>query len=117
MTDETEKRKREAPISYRPPAALREEFRALVEASGLSANAFITQSVFAGPSPRRSRRPPVEKAQLAELLAQGAEIADRLKRLEALAGDHHDIQTPLQAAVLHLAEIRSAVFEALGRKP
>jgi len=53
------KKNREAPISYRPPETLREEFRARVEKSGLSVNAFITQAVFASPPPRQSRRPAV----------------------------------------------------------
>jgi len=44
MTDKNRK-KREAPISYRPPAALREEFFARVEKSGLSASGFITKSI------------------------------------------------------------------------
>ncbi len=38
MTNKT-KQKRPAPISYRPPADLAEEFQRRVEASGLSVNA------------------------------------------------------------------------------
>ena len=56
MPDSTN-RKREAPISYRPPKGLREEFHARVEKSGLSTSAFITKAVFATDPPRQSRRP------------------------------------------------------------
>ena len=62
-------KKREAPISYRPPAALREEFHSRVEKSGLSASAFITKSVFGNDAPRQSRRP-----------ATGGEIARAITR-------------------------------------
>ena len=74
-------KKREAPISYRPPAALREEFHSRVEKSGLSASAFLTKSVFSNDAPRQSRRPATEEKLLAQLLAQAAQIREELKRV------------------------------------
>src|SRR5690242_8965237 len=78
MTDES--RDRPAPISYRPPKGREAEFAALVEASGLSVNAFITQSAFGR---RRSRV--AERKQLALLLATAARISDQLHEV-SLAG-------------------------------
>lgn len=117
MTDTTDKKKRAAPISYRPPADLTEEFRARVEASGLSVNAYITQAVFNLKPSRQSRRPSVDAQALAQVLAQGAAIADGFKYLERLAEEGHDIREPVEAAARSLAEMRSALFMALGRTP
>ncbi|GEP60432.1 hypothetical protein [Reyranella soli] len=104
---------REPPISYRPPQALREEFRARVEKSGLTAGAFITQSVFGGPAPRQSRRPAVEHRTVARLLAETAQVN---AQLQTLAAGGHD-PAALESAVRELREIRAACLEALGRSP
>jgi hypothetical protein len=58
MTEKTDQ-KRDAPVSYRPPADLRDEFRRRVETSGLSANAYITRAIFNAAIPRATRRPAV----------------------------------------------------------
>ncbi|WP_457811902.1 hypothetical protein [Sinorhizobium meliloti] len=110
MTDD---RKREAPISYRPPEDLREEFRARALKSGLSVNAFITASIFGSPAPRQARRPAVEQRDLARLLAETARVS---AQLQALAGAGHD-PAALDAALRDLREIRAACLVALGRSP
>lgn len=109
----TEKTKREAPISYRPPEALREEFRARVEKSGLSVNAFLTASVFGDAPPRRSRRPSVEQRDVARLLAETALLNERFKCLGEAGAD----AALLYEAVRDLHEIRAACLLALGRSP
>lgn len=109
----TEK-KRDAPISYRPPEALREEFRARVEKSGLTVSAFITASIFAHDAPRQARRAPIEQQQVARLLAETARLHDRLRDL----GDGDRVDPALLAgAVRDLQEIRAALLSALGRRP
>lgn len=109
----TEKIKRAAPISYRPPEALREEFCARVEKSGLSVNAFLTASVFGTSPPRQSRRPSIEHADVARLLAETALLNDRLKCLGEAGAD----AALLYEAVRDLHEIRAACLKALGRTP
>ncbi|TQE99602.1 MAG: hypothetical protein FKY71_07745 [Spiribacter salinus] len=112
--------KREAPISYRPPAALREEFRARVEKSGLSASAFLTRCWYGGRPPRASRRPPAERKELARLLAEAAKIRTRLYRIAPDANatngadDHAEILEQIRD---ELAEIRAALMTAMERKP
>jgi hypothetical protein len=109
-------KKREAPISYRPPAELREEFAARVEKSGLSTSAFITQAVFSREPPRQSRRPPVEQKMLAQLLFRAAQIRDQLH--EIATTDPDEDQTMLmERAVDDLAELRAAILKGMGRKP
>jgi len=109
-------RKRSSPISYRPPEVLRGELLARQLKSGLSMNAFITEAIFERPAPRQTRRPPIEKAELAKLLALAACIRDKL---DALQNDpsipEHDDR--LDQALDDLNMLRSAIFSALGRKP
>lgn len=107
----TEK-KREAPISYRPPCELREQFRARVEESGLSVNAFITAAVFGEGSPKPVRRTSASRADVARLLAETALLNDRLK---GLAGDANPAL--LDDAMRDLREIRAACLAALRRAP
>lgn len=110
----TEKKKRDAPISYRPPEALREEFRTRVEKSGLSVSAFITQAIFESDAPRQVRRAPIEQQQVARLLSEAARLHDCLREL-----GHTDGTDPalLEEAVRDLHEIRTALLSALGRRP
>lgn len=107
----TEK-KREAPISYRPPHELLAQFRARVEESGLSVNAFITEAVFGASAPGPARRASASHADVARLLAETALLNERLKNL---ASDPDDAL--LEAAVQDLHEIRAACLKALGRSP
>ncbi len=102
--------KREAPISWRPPAALRAEFHERVERSGLSANAYITKAVFGAGSPD-------EKALLAHLLGQAAEIRDALHDITLGGGDTPTNTLHIEAAFDELTAIRAALLELLRRWP
>lgn len=103
---------REAPISYRPPHELREQFRARVADSGLSVNAFITAAVFGDSAPKPARRASAPRADVARLLAETALLNERLK---GLVGDTDPAL--LEDAVRDLREIRAACLKALGRSP
>ena len=116
MTEKNDK-KREAPISYRPPSELRDEFRARVERSGLTTNAFINKSVFNTDPPRQSRRPSAAQIAMTHALPPAAEIRSAVDRIEALAGDNPDIAEATAAIHAALSEIRSAIFKANGRQP
>jgi len=105
--------KREPPISYRPPAELREEFHRRVARSGLSTSAFITQAVFHTAPPRQSRRPSVEHREVVRLLASLARLHDQLHTIVLGGGNG----VALDEALHQLREIRAACFIALGRKP
>lgn len=107
----TEK-KREAPISYRPPYELREQFRARVEESGLSVNAFITAAVFGDDAPKPARRASASRAEVSRLLVAVTLLTARLKDL---VGDADPAL--LDDAIRDLREIRAACLKALGRSP
>ena len=108
MTDDT--KKRAAPISYRPPKGREDEFSARVAASGLSVNAFLTESVFG-----RNRHRPGELRALARLLGQSANIRYRLREISMSAGG--DDALAIEAVMDELTEIRAALLALMGRKP
>jgi hypothetical protein len=115
MTEKTDK-KRDAPVSYRPPAKLRDEFYRRVEASGLPVNAYITKALFNLVTPRGTRRPPIEKEMLALLLARSAAIRDALDGVARVAGDEGRAADALQTACDELAVIRAALMKINGAR-
>jgi len=116
MTKKTDK-KREAPISYRPPALLRDEFFRRVEASGVSANSYITRALFGAAAPRATRTPPVEKEMLATLLARSAAIRDALDEAAHRTPDDVSASEAIQAACEELTVIRAALMKMMERAP
>ena len=105
----TAKRKRQGPISFRPPADKRAELYALQLKSGLSMNAFLCEAVFGGEAVRKYRRVSAEQAELAKLLAMAASIKDQLSQASSLT----DAET--QSALDDITALRQAVFDTLGR--
>jgi len=108
------RKKREAPVSYRPPAKLRDEFQTRVRNSGLSANAFITRAVFAGEAPRARPKTRLDRVTAATLLAQAASITDRLAGLSE--GTPASDET-LCACRDELLLIRTFLMQLAGREP
>lgn len=107
MPDKRERERRPAPIPYRPPKGRTEELRALVAASGLSTNAFITHCVFG--------RRRIALKLFARLLTETARIGDLLGDLAAAGADEHG--AALDAAQQELAQIRAALLRGMGRLP
>jgi hypothetical protein len=114
MTEKTDK-KRDAPVSYRPPAELRDEFRRRVETSGLSANAYITRAIFNAAIPRGARRPAVEKQMLAHLLVRSAAIRDALDNASRVA--ETGAADAMKTACEELTIIRAAPMKMMEREP
>lgn len=107
----TARPKRPPPISWRPPADKRAEFDDRLKASGLSANAFITEAVFG-----RTRHRPAELRHLAQILAACADIKDQLHEI-ALSGAAAGHSLSIEEFTERLIEIRSALFILMERKP
>jgi hypothetical protein len=111
------RKKRQAPVSYRPPAKLRDEFRRRVTQSGLSVNAYITKALFDLPIPRGARHPPVEKQMLAQLLSRSAAIRDALDSAARVTGEDAGTAAAIRAACDDLEVIRAVVMRLLERAP
>jgi len=110
------RKKRDAPVSYRPPESLRAEFHDRVANSGLPVNAFITKAVFGLAAPRARRSALLDQQASGLLVARSAQILDRLK--QALPPD----ASPELVAVFEecrgeLTEIRTCLMHVLGREP
>ena len=116
MSDKTPK-KREAPISYRPPAELRDKFHLRVKQSGLSTSAYITKCCLDIDPPRQSRRPVVEEKLLAKLLAEAAAIRMNLDAIDSATDGSVETEVLLEQAVDELGQIRAALLKTMGRKP
>ena len=112
MSDRKDK-KREAPISYRPPKDLRDEFHSRVQKSGLSTTAFITKAVFNEAPSRQSRRPSIEEKLLARLLNEAVKIRQELGEF----GEDQNNTPLIEDAVQALTEIRAALLKGMGRNP
>jgi len=115
--EKKENNKREAPISYRPPEALKNEFHRRVEKSGLSTSAFITKSIFDLEQPRQARRPAIEKQQLARLMIDLAIIREQLSEISEAEGANQKQSQKLEKMLAELSEIRNSILFADGRKP
>lgn len=102
--------KRPAPVSYRPPEKLRDEFYARAKNSGLSLNAYITQAVFE----RGSGSAACDKKMLALLLSQAARINTHLEEMEACTSGGHVML--LEECRHELAEIRAALLEGMRKR-
>lgn len=116
MTEKTDK-KRDAPISYRPPADLADEFRRRVESSGLPVNAYITRAIFNAPIPRATRHPAAEKQMLALLLGRSATIRDALDNATRVAGDDQRVAEATEGAHAELKIIAAALMKMMERGP
>ena len=108
------RKKRGAPISYRPPERMRDEFRARVRESGLSTSGFITRAVFGMAAPRSRPRSALREEMAAQLLSQAARLADLLGQASPGSAAHAAL---LQEARAELLEIRAALLAVLGREP
>lgn len=111
----SKRKKRTAPISYRPPTGLSAAFRERVDLSGLSTNAYITQAVFNQELPRSKRAASVDQKMVAMLLSQSAKINDRLEALNNLNPTSHEYL--LEECRAELVEIRTCLMLALGHSP
>jgi hypothetical protein len=103
------------PVKYtwKPPAAEREAVASAIAESGLSANAFLTQLVL---GKRRPSYPSSLIEAAGRLLATLAPIRDHLRRLDQSTDDDERNAILVQIRDL-LIQIRSALFQILGRKP
>ena len=109
--------KRPAPISYRPPVSLEDEFNSRVEKSGLSISAYITKCVFNQAPPRQSKRPAASQKLLAKLLGEATKIHEDLQAISSSTDLSAQNQSLFEDACKDLTEIRAAILKSMGRQP
>jgi Bacterial mobilisation protein (MobC) len=118
MSSGTEKRVRRRIVTVRLST---EEYAALDEAAeraGLVVGSYARQAMLGAPAARQVRRPPVERRELARLLAELGHIGGNLNQLAKAANTGIVVYGgEIEAALGGLLEVRDAILAALGRAP
>jgi hypothetical protein len=114
------RRQRTASILVRLTPEERAAAEAAASRAGLSVASYARGQMLGGPPPRAARRPPVEKEQLARILAQLGKIGSNLNQIARASnmglfttGDYE----ALRAETRGLMAARAALMDALGRSP
>ena len=112
----TETRQRQRDVRIRLTDAEHAALVALAERAGLSLGGFARRVLLDAPPPRQSRRPPVERAELARLLAQIGRVGGNVNQIARALNAGGVVETgEIDQAARAVVEIRDAVMVALGR--
>lgn len=112
------KRQRGRMLSIRLTDAEAEQLEAAANRAGLSLGGYARQTLLDAPPPRASRRPPIERAELARLLAHVGKLGSNINQLTKYGNMGRLVDDPaLAAAAADIAELRAAIMAALGRDP
>lgn len=114
----SEKRKRGPIIGFRATEEERAQIAAAADRAGLTVGSYVRAQALKKPTTRAVRRPPVETAQLAQLLglvgaAGGSlqQIAQRLSGKETIAGP------VIAAALQEFREAAGVIMLLMGKRP
>lgn len=120
MATGTEKRQRQRVISFRVDPSEYDRIKAEADRAGVTVGTFARDILIGAHAPRRVRRPPAEKAELARILGEMGKIGSNLNQLAAKANiGVLRVLDPLTLAQLQddLDEMRDDLMRALGRQP
>ena len=106
------KKKRKAPISYRPSKQAEEKIQEETQKTGLSRNAYIDMRITNAKPMRKSRSPSINEKMLGELLVQ-ATVLNQMRTNSENANNEHSDNTIDEAII----DIRNGIFLLLSRKP
>ncbi len=106
---------RTPPFSIRLSREERTELDKRAAAAGLTVGGYCKSIIFNSPPPRRSRRPPVDKIELARLLGEIGRLGNNLNQIARKLHSESLIDIPaLEFALNDLAILRASVVMALG---
>jgi hypothetical protein len=109
---------RPAPFTVRLTSEERAELERRAERAGLSLGGYFKSATFNTPPPPQSRRPPVDRTELAKLLAAIGRIGNNVNQLArvANAGSWPESKE-LSKACAEIKLIRITLMKALGVDP
>lgn len=114
----SETRKRAPIIGFRATDAERAQIEASAQRAGLTVGSYVRSRALAKPTTRAVRRPPVETAQLAQLLGQLGAVSGMLQALvQKHGGGDAVIAVDVQKAIVMFREAVLAILQALGKRP
>jgi hypothetical protein len=85
--------------------------------AGLSVGAYLRSLALGAPGPRAVRRPPVERAELAKILAHIGKLGSNVNQIAKAIHTTGNLPSWSELAVIRdeILRIREALFQALGR--
>lgn len=113
----SEARQRTGIIGFRATAAERAEIEAAAERVGLSLGSYIRACTLAKPATRATRRPPVERAALAQLLAQLGKCGSNLNQIARVLNSGGDEPEGIPAAIGDFRAACADIMRTLGKVP
>jgi len=112
----SEKRNRQPIIGFRASAEERARIQADADRAGLAVSSYVRSRSLKNPTTRAVRRPPVETAQLAQLLGLLGAASGELHRIRERTTDDTVADTETQAALASFREAAAAIMQALGKR-
>jgi len=114
----SENRKRQNVIRVRLDDREQAEIIERADKAGLSIAGYLRSTVLSAPPPRQSRRPPVNKVELARVLAQLGKLGSNVNQMARVAnsGGWPD-NDKITFAAFAIHDMRLALMNALGVAP
>ena len=113
----SETRKREPIIGFRASQEERANIQEAADRAGLTVSSYVRSRALRKPTTRAVRRPPVQIAQLAQLLgligAAGGDLQSIAKRL---ANAEIVTETEVKAALTEFREAAASIMQMLGKR-
>lgn len=115
----SEKRKRNKVLQVRLTESELAQIEAMADRVELTAPSYARSFLLDAPAPRAVRRPAVDTAQVAKLLADLGKVGSNLNQIAYHLNSGTSSVSPqaVESALADVAEMRDACMEALGRKP
>ena len=111
----TDPNKRPSPFSVRLSVDERNELARRAENAGLSIGGYWKSAVLAIPPSRKSRRPSVDRVELAKVLGQLGAVGNNVNPLARILNAEGSVEIPeLLGALKDLSDKRAMVVAALG---
>lgn len=111
----SETRQRSGVARMRCTPAELAQLEAAAERTGLTVGAFMRQQCLGTPGPRAARRPPVERAALAQLLAQMGKCGSNLNQIARVLNSGGDVPEHIPEAITEFRTVCAEIMRALGR--
>jgi hypothetical protein len=90
------------------------QLEAAAEQAGLTVGAFMRRQCLGTPGPRATRRPPVERAALAQLLAQLGKCGSNLNQIARVLNSGGDTPDGITDAIADFRAVSAEIMRALG---
>jgi mobilization protein NikA len=114
----SENRKRGPIIGFRATEDERAQIKAAAQRAGLTVGSYVRSCSLSRPTTRAVRRPPVETAQLAQLLGLLGAVGGTVQALVQKHGGGEGLPAAeIQETLAAFREAAAAILQAMGKRP